>query len=393
MPWVSEVDVMTNRSRILVVDDEPAIAQLLLMLLGTHGYDVEAVSTGTEALAVANRDTDLILLDTVLPDYDGLKVCHLLKTDSHTRHIPIIVLSGRHQNGDKMESFHLGADDYLTLPFESEELFARVDAVLRRTHHLGGSEQEDASYAIIHELKDIIKNQSVVPYFQPIYFMNPVRLFGLEVLSRPQTTGVLHNPEMLFKAALRYGMYYELEMIVWRKAIEVARRNFDQEQLFLNCSPYLIESDHFNSIKNMFQTAGMSASNVFLELTERSAISEQQLFFDKLSNYRQHGFKIAIDDMGAGYASLDAIIKTRPEVVKLDRQIVAGLSEDPFKRSVVKLIVSFCRENSIICIAEGIEHKRDFDMLLDLGVQAGQGYYLCKPTGHMDLHAMRSIAV
>ncbi len=112
-----------------------------------------------------------------------------------------------------------------------------------------------------------------------------------------------------------------------------------------------------------------------------------------MSKYKDHGFKIAIDDIGAGYASLESIIQTKPEVVKIDRKIVTGLAEDPFKRSIVKLIVAFCRENSIICIAEGIETKIDLEVVIELGVEAGQGYYLHRPIEHIDLHAMRAIAV
>jgi EAL domain-containing protein (putative c-di-GMP-specific phosphodiesterase class I)/FixJ family two-component response regulator len=384
---------MTQANRILIVDDEPAVAQLLGVLLSAHGYKAEIVDTGKEALARANSNTDLILLDTLLPDCDGFKICHLLKNNSRTKHIPIIVISGRIGNSDRLESFHLGADDYLTKPFEPEELFARVEAVLYRNRIHHRDDPPNHSYEIIHELRQIIDQESIAAYFQPIYFLKPLRLFGLEVLSRPQTNGLLSNPEDLFKAALRFGLYYELEMIVWRKAIEIARRNFDHEHLFLNCSPYLIESDRFENVKAMFQDFNMGATNVFLELTERSAIGEHQLFFDRLSRYRQYGFKIAIDDVGAGYATLEAIIKTRPEIVKIDRKIVTGLGEDPFKKSIVKLIIAFCRENAIICIAEGIETKEDFQTLVELGVQAGQGYFLYKPTGHIDLKAMGGITV
>ena len=379
--------------KILIVDDEPAIAQLLLMLLGTHGYDVEAVGTGQEALLKANANTDLILLDIFLPDYEGFKLCQRFKTSTHTRNIPIIILSDSTQSGDKLESFHLGADDYLSKPFEPEELFARMEAVLRRSHAFIGRFEQDQTYDIIHELRSIVDNQRIVPFFQPIYFLKPLRLLGLEVLGRPQTDGVLSNPEALFKAALRFGMYYEVEMIVWKKAIEISQRVLHKEHLFLNCSPYLIESDKLLAVSEMFNTAGMSPKNVFLELTERSAISEFNIFFDRLTKYREQGFRIAIDDIGAGYASLESIVQTKPEVVKIDRQIVLGLSQDLFKRSIIKLIVAFCREHGIICIAEGIETKMDLEVLIELGVEAGQGYYLYKPAGEIDLDAMRAITV
>ena len=80
-----------------------------------------------------------------------------------------------------------------------------------------------------------------------------------------------------------------------------------------------------------------------------------------------------MDDVSGGYASLEAIVATKPEVVKIDRHIVHELGKDSLKRSIVKFIVAFCKENSILSVAEGIERKEDLDILIELGVDAGQG--------------------
>ena len=149
--------------------------------------------------------------------------------------------------------------------------------------------------------------------------------------------------------------------------------------MFLNCDPYLVESDKFKTVKETFSGFGMSSNEIFLEITERSAVIAFEVFYEKLREYRHDGFKIAVDDLGAGYSSLESIIEIRPEAIKLDRHIVNGVSGDPYKNSIVKLFVAFCRENGIICVAEGIETKQDFDALIGLGVDAGQGYYLCHP--------------
>ena len=123
----------------------------------------------------------------------------------------------------------------------------------------------------------------------------------------------------------------------------------------------------------MFSGYGMSSNEVFLEITERSAVTAFDIFYERLREYRHDGFKIAVDDLGAGYSSLESIVEIKPEVVKLDRHIVNGVCADPFKRSIVKLFVAFCRENSIICVAEGIETKEDLDALIELGVDCGAG--------------------
>ncbi len=377
--------------KVLVVDDEPAASQLLRMLLTTHGYTISSARTPQEALLKVNGGVDLILLNVLFPNHDGFQICRFFKTSPSTKNIPIIILSAQN-NGDKVESFHLGADDYLTKPFQPEELFARMEVVLRRHHPSFLKEYDQEQYDIIHELHQIVEEGRITPFFQPIYFLKPMHLFGMEVLSRPQTTGILENPEILFRSALRYGLYCRMEMVVWQKALKIASEKFEGQHLFLNCNPYLIESDSFSQVTKIVEDAGMSSDKIFLEITERSAIGEYQAFFDKLSEYRRHGFKIAIDDLGAGYSSLETIVQTHPEVVKIDRHIIKGLLEDPFKRSIVKLIVAFCRENSIICIAEGIETKQDLEILLELGVPAGQGYFLYRPTEFIDLNAMRAIA-
>ena len=97
---------------------------------------------------------------------------------------------------------------------------------------------------------------------------------------------------------------------------------------------------------------------------------------------------MAVDDVGGGYASLESIVETRPDVVKIDRHIISDLKRDPFRRSIVKFIVAFCKENHIVSVAEGIETQQDLDTVISLGVDAGQGYFLYKPTTQINLGDM-----
>jgi two-component system KDP operon response regulator KdpE len=116
-------------AHILVVDDDPAILRVVRMNLARHDFRVEAASTGQEALdAVADRHPDVILLDLGLPDIDGLDVIRQVRTRVAT---PIIVLSARGAERDKVQALDLGADDYLTKPFGIDELLARVRVALR----------------------------------------------------------------------------------------------------------------------------------------------------------------------------------------------------------------------------------------------------------------------
>ena len=117
--------------KILVVDDEAPIRELLVFNLAKQGYETDTAADGGEALAKA-RDADLILLDVMLPVMDGFEVCRRLKGNQETAAIPIIMLTARNGEIDKVLGLELGADDYVAKPFSTRELIARVKAVLRR---------------------------------------------------------------------------------------------------------------------------------------------------------------------------------------------------------------------------------------------------------------------
>jgi len=121
---------MTNRPRILLVDDEPALQRAVGPLLRSRGYDVEIAGTGREALDLfAARPSELIVLDLGLPDLEGTEVCRRIRAQSA---VPIVVLSARGAEADKVNALDLGADDYVTKPFGPEELLARIRVALRR---------------------------------------------------------------------------------------------------------------------------------------------------------------------------------------------------------------------------------------------------------------------
>jgi two-component system KDP operon response regulator KdpE len=121
---------MTGAARILLVDDEVSIQRAVTPLLRARGFDVEVVATGAEAVRViSSRPPDLMVLDLGLPDLEGTEVCRRVRVQSA---LPIIVLSARGGEADKVEALELGADDYVTKPFGPDELVARIRVALRR---------------------------------------------------------------------------------------------------------------------------------------------------------------------------------------------------------------------------------------------------------------------
>lgn len=133
-----------SRQRILVVEDDPAVRNLVTTALDLHGYDVERAETGELAvMEAASRNPDLIMLDLGLPDIDGVEVISKVRGWSA---VPIIVISARTEDSDKIGALDAGADDYLTKPFSVEELLARVRASLRRSGMAGAGAAESSTF-------------------------------------------------------------------------------------------------------------------------------------------------------------------------------------------------------------------------------------------------------
>lgn len=119
--------------RILIVEDEPDILNLLAFNLENSGFEVIKAEDGYEALEKVRRESpDLVLLDLMLPKMDGLTVCRRIKENPGTRHLPVLMLTAKGEEGDKITGLELGADDYVTKPFSPRELILRIKAVLRR---------------------------------------------------------------------------------------------------------------------------------------------------------------------------------------------------------------------------------------------------------------------
>jgi len=125
--------------RVLVVEDERDVAELIRYNLTREGYDVVVAGSGGDAIKQAREvQPDLVLLDIMVPQVNGWEVCRRLKQDAETRAIPVIMVTGRVEEGDKVLGFEMGADDYVTKPFSPRELLARIRAVARRGRADGG---------------------------------------------------------------------------------------------------------------------------------------------------------------------------------------------------------------------------------------------------------------
>jgi two-component system phosphate regulon response regulator PhoB len=137
-------------ARILVVEDEEDIRQILAYNLGQAGHEVLTADRGAVALdLVRNERPDLVLLDLMLPDISGLEICRHLKSDPTSREIPVIMLTARSEEIDRVVGFELGADDYVVKPFSVRELALRIQAVLRRSRSVAGAADAESETELV----------------------------------------------------------------------------------------------------------------------------------------------------------------------------------------------------------------------------------------------------
>ena len=251
---------------------------------------------------------------------------------------------------------------------------------------LAGREIE-TNIAELNGFLEIIVNRQLTAQFQPIVNLKDGQVFGYEALIRGPKGGVLRRPGMMFHAADKARMvaWYDIACIeqIFAQAAQmgfgktVAKRRL----LFVNMDAeglaYLELQDR--TLGEVAAQFGLSPAGIVLEVTERQAVEE----FPRLARYlmilREEGFRIAIDDAGAGYSSLQAIAELRPDFVKISRDLVKELDANGARRALISALVDYARRVGTLVLAEGAETRDELAHLIDLGVPLGQGYLMGKP--------------
>ncbi|MFJ4145174.1 bifunctional diguanylate cyclase/phosphodiesterase [Pseudomonas sp. NPDC089734] len=230
-------------------------------------------------------------------------------------------------------------------------------------------------------LSSILARSDLQSLFQPIVSLSERRILGYEALTRGPSNSKLHSPINLFSVARQAGRLSELELV----CRESACRRFSQQKLpgklFLNVSPEsLLEITHPpGRTLEMLQRHDIAPKDVVIELTEQMPTDDFELLYNALHHYRDMGFSIALDDLGAGYSSLRLWSELRPDYVKIDRHFIDGIHQDAVKREFVGSMLQMAKASRATVIAEGIELPEELATLTDMGVDLVQGYLLARP--------------
>jgi len=232
-------------------------------------------------------------------------------------------------------------------------------------------------------LDALLESTHLSVVFQPIVDLTTGEVVGREVLGRiapsadgAQTHGVT-GPAALLELAHAHGRLVAADRRLREIGIEtLAREGGASEVFFLNVDPRVLDDPTFT--RHLLDTYGVPPTRIVLELTESGVLDSDRLE-QLVRHYAGHGFRIALDDVGAGYASLTALVRVRPHFIKLDKVLVRYLSGDPLRSHLVRALSDFGRRAGIQVIAEGIEDEADLRALLECGVMLGQGYLLARP--------------
>ncbi len=237
----------------------------------------------------------------------------------------------------------------------------------------------------LRALKQLIAEHAIMSVYQPIISLQPdgPSLFGYEALARFAKQEWFAGPQQLFAFAEQEGLAYRLDRLARRKALDGIGSLQPDQRLFINVQAQIMNDPHFTPGRtlSMLERRGLSPHNVVFEITERTSIDDFGAMKKALEHYRSQGFQIAIDDVGAGYSSLQSIVELRPDYIKVDRSIIDRIDEDDVKLHILHTLVQLAYKLDVSIIAEGIEREEELVAVKKLGVHYAQGYLLGRPGG------------
>lgn len=225
----------------------------------------------------------------------------------------------------------------------------------------------------IARIRSAIDAEAFSPVLQPIVDLYSNQTMGYECLTRFAALP-LRTPDLWFNEAAEIGLGTELELAALRCALKSFAHLPEDVTLSLNVTPETLLHDGFPAI-----FAGWPLNRVVLEVTEHAEAADYDALRVALKPMRAKGLKLAVDDAGAGYASLHHILKLEPDMIKLDMSLTRDVHTDPAKRSLAAALLLFARQTGSEIVAEGIETAEELEVLKSLGISKGQGYLLGRP--------------
>ncbi len=234
-------------------------------------------------------------------------------------------------------------------------------------------------------LDKILEGKHIKSVYQPIVSLTNGEIYGYEALSRVTKKELNINIEQMFRTADKTGRSWELETLCRTKALENSTELEEGKKLFLNVNSNIIHDKKFKEgfTKERLNEYGLNSNNIIFEITERTAIIDNNAFLTSIEHYKNQNYSIAIDDVGDGYSGLNIIANVGPNMIKLNMNLIRDIDKDETKQLLCRAMVDFCKNANIYLVAEGIETEEELRMLIKLRVDLGQGYFLGIPQDAM----------
>ncbi len=373
------------RRRVLVADDDPELRRTVSRMLRRAGFEVVDVDTGFKAISALEKDPfDVVVSDVQMPDGGGLDLLRAVRRVDLD--IPVLLMSGQPSLQAAAAAVEYGAFRYLTKPLDTTgfvkdvEHAARAHAlarIRREAFNVSGTHAGAADRAGL-EVRFEQAVERMWMAFQPIVHAKTGEVFGVEALMRTNETS-MPNPGALLDAATQLG---RLPLIGRRiralSAAAFADRSGDAAPtLFVNLHP-----EDLHDAELVERTAPLTriASRVILEITERAPIENSAVLTERIARLRKLGFRLAVDDIGAGYSGLTSFTELMPEVVKIDMSLVRDVHESALKQRTIGALCRLCHEVGTLVVGEGLETRDERDCLIELGCDLLQGYFIGRPS-------------
>ncbi len=381
-----------GRIRVAIADDDSAVRGALAALISDEPVFelVGAAADTAEAIELAaSARPDVFLVDVRMPHGGGVAASLGIRRWSPAT--KIIAISAQSDRSNVVEMLEAGAGGYLVKGGSAQEI---VEAI-KRARDGKGSLSVEVTSSIVDELVDQLGLRSRVRTkrlllegrirhaldnpeaftmaFQPIARLSDRSFVGAEALARFAGPPML-SPSQWFSDAGVVGLRLELELSAVRKAVEALPDLPANVSLSFNVSPTTLTRDAFHEL-----VARADARRLVAEITEHAPIHDYDQVNVAVDRLRSHGMRLAVDDTGAGFASLRHILRLNPDWIKLDRTLVRNIDRDSSKQALAAGLISFAAKSGSEIIAEGIERASEAQALVQLGVSFGQGYYLCRP--------------
>jgi EAL domain-containing protein (putative c-di-GMP-specific phosphodiesterase class I) len=366
-------------ARLLLVEDEELLRIPTARFLRRQGHEVVEAPHGKAALAALDgAPFDAVLSDVAMPGLGGLALLRAIR--ERDLDLPVVLITGQPTIESAAGAVELGALAYLTKPVELAKLgdtMARAVALGRMARAkraaiegLGIDRHGAGDRAGLEAALDRCM-ATVWIAFQPIVTIDGT-LHGYEALLRSREPA-LPTPGAVLDAADKLGRVAPLGRHLRQLVLDATRET--THTIFVNLHARDVFEDDLLDARGLASIA----DRVVLEITERAALGDLSAVRERAARLRALGYRLAIDDLGAGYAGLSSFTTLEPEVCKLDMSLVRDVDTLPKRRRLVESMTSLCRDLEIKVVAEGVETRGELETLRAIGCDFFQGYLLAKP--------------